>query len=167
MEERIQALEAALQQAGGTIAALQLQVQQQQEQQTQARRAPSPRGPATTAASPAFSPLIDTRMLTKPKPFSGKDEDWASWAVVTRAYCGALDPRLLQEMNAVETLGTLQDNAQMTEDQQRRSCTLYYLLAMLADGRSQSMVTTCPVGLGLELWRRMVHAYEPKIGSRA
>ena len=147
------------------MGALQRQMQQQAVQvaaaQAQATTVPGYRRP------PAFSPLIDTRMLTKPKAFSGRDEDWASWAVVTRAYCGALDPRLLQEMTAVESAIGLQDNAGMNEEQQRRSCTLYYLLAMLVDGRSQSMVTNCPVGLGFELWRRLVLAYEPKIGSRA
>ena len=33
-----------------------------------------------------FSPLIDTRMLTKPRSFSGREEDWCTFATVTRAY---------------------------------------------------------------------------------
>ena len=58
-------------------------------------------------------------------------------------------------------------NAGMSPDEQKRSCTLYYLLAMLADGRAQSMVTNCVSGNGYELWRRIVQAYEPKVASRS
>ena len=34
----------------------------------------------------AFSPLIDTKMLTKPRSFSGREEDWGTFATMTRAY---------------------------------------------------------------------------------
>ena len=35
----------------------------------------------------------------------------------------------------------MQDNAGMGGERQKKSRTLYYMLAMLLDGRSQSMVT--------------------------
>ena len=103
-EERIGHLEAALQQAAATIQNLSNQVAQ-----TQAQQVP------VESSEAAFSPLIDTRMLTKPKTFSGRDEDWPSWAVVTRAYCGALDPRLLKEMEHIETRTTMEPNSGMSD----------------------------------------------------
>ena len=133
-------LENLLQQAGQLITELQAQVQTQAAQIGQtAQQRPMP-------ATPAFSPIVDTRMLTKPKAFSGKDEDWAGWVVVTRAYCGALDRRLLEEMANAEMSADMQINTDMTEDEQQRSCTLYFLLAMLVEGRAQSMVTNCQIG---------------------
>ena len=86
---------------------------------------------------------------------------------MTRAYRGALDPRLLEEMTAVEMLKSVQTNTGMTEEEQMRSCTIYYMQTMLVEGRAQSMVTNCPVGCGYELWRRLVQAYEPKVASRS
>ena len=115
----------------------------------------------------AFSPLIDTRMLTKPKTFSGRDEDWASWAVVTRAYCGALDPRFLAEMTEVEDTDEAVTNDKLGEAAKQRSATLYYVLAMLMDGRAQSMLSNCTPGHGYEMWRRLVREYEPKVGMRS
>jgi hypothetical protein len=72
-----------------------------------------------------------------------------------------LDPRLLEDMTAVEVHTTIKVNAEMSDEQQKRSCTLNLLLAMLAEGRAQPMVTNCPAGCGYEQWRRLVQTYEP------
>ena len=134
-EDRLRALESALQQATGIITGLQGQLQKQ--------AAAGPVQPST-----GFNPIIDTRMLAKPRAFSGRDEDWSGWAVVTRAYCGALDPKLLDEMTTVEVLTNIQINLGMTDEEQKRSCTIYYIFVMLVEGRAQSMVTNCPAGCG-------------------
>ena len=104
----------------------------------------------------AFSPIIDACMLTKPKTFSGKDEDWAQWSTVTRAYCGALDANLLLEMTTVEEEEGIVDHARLNDNQKQRSCSLFYILAMLLEGRAQTKVSNCVSGHGLELWRRLV-----------
>ena len=81
--------------------------------------------------------MIDTRMLTKPRQFSGKPEDWPTFSTVTRAYCGALDQRLVVEMKIAEAkpeaianadfMGSAEEIREMTY----RSMSLYYLLIML------------------------------------
>eukprot|EP00971_Amphidinium_carterae_P338704 6476182-Amphidinium_carterae.1 len=79
MEARVQELEGRLQAMAelnvrmeGALAEQRQQLVQQQQQQ---------RATATSAHS-----AIDTRLLGRPKTFSGKDEDWSQWAVVMRAY---------------------------------------------------------------------------------
>ena len=69
----------------------------------------------------AFSPLIDTRMLTKPRLFSGREEDWGTFARVTRAYRGALDPRLYAEVKAAALEAGAVLNVCKQPDQQYRS----------------------------------------------
>ena len=95
----------------------------------------------------ALSPIIDTRMLTKPKSFSGKDEDLAQWSTVS-------------EEGIVSHEG-------MFDSQRQRSCSLFYILAMLLEGRALTKVSNCMSGHGLELWRRLVQEYESKVGSRS
>ena len=129
---------------------------------------PPPRNPHTPI------PMIDTRMLTKPRSFTGKPEDWSTFATVTRAYCGALDQRLVVEMKAAEMQPSaiLNDSLPSVdpEDKQAkiyRSMSLYYLLIMLCQGRPLSIAEICPENEGMELWRRLVFAYDPKATTRS
>ena len=34
--------------------------------------------------------MVDTRLIGKPKEFSGKSEDWKDWSLILYAYCGAI-----------------------------------------------------------------------------
>ena len=96
---------------------------------------------ATAASSPApqpqhngqaaFSPIVDTRMLTTPRAFAGKDEDCPQSSTVMRAYCGALDPDLLNETTRAETAAGPVDHDGMNPMEDRRSCSLYCILAMI------------------------------------
>ena len=107
---------------------------QEAQQAAQQAAAGQPVGEARRQAAQqaAFSPLIDTRMLTKPRNFSGKEDDWTSFATVTRAYCGALDPRLLTEMMEAHASSDPVANVTMdNEEKKYRSQTLYCLLLML------------------------------------
>ena len=134
-------------------------------------------GAATTAAAagpppppprPSLSPIIDTRVLNKPSSFGGRDEQWVSWSIRTRAYCGALDADLLREMSHYADSPTPVLNSAMAPEAQQRSCTLYYILTMLIEGKAQSKVGLVPAGAGYELWRRLCLEYEPKhMGTRS
>eukprot|EP00971_Amphidinium_carterae_P021602 426155-Amphidinium_carterae.1 len=42
---------------------------------------------APPARQMAFQPLIDTRLLAKPKSFFGCEADWDVFATIIRAYC--------------------------------------------------------------------------------
>ena len=106
MDQRMTALENLVTRLAASMDEMhRMMAAQQRVPEDEAGAADQSRPEGAGSAQPqvqTFSPLIDTRMLTKPKNFSGRDEDWASWAVVTRAYCGVLDPRFLAEMSEVE-----------------------------------------------------------------
>ena len=128
---------------------------------------------AAPAASSSRTALIDTRMLTKPRQFSGKGEECPTFSTVTRAYCGALDQSLVVEMKVAELSATAVLNADLegTPEEIRqkvyRSMSLYYLLIMLVQGRALSIAENCPENEGMELWRRLTLAYEPKATTRS
>ena len=107
---------------------------------------------AAAAATPATAePGWSTRLLGKPHNFSGKDEDWASWAVVRWAYVGAIDVGMLDEMRACEQLGEAIDSELNRVEQQQQWGQVYFILAMLCEGRAEDKVANVQWGHGLEL----------------
>eukprot|EP00971_Amphidinium_carterae_P321878 6398314-Amphidinium_carterae.1 len=82
---------------------------------------------------------------TRNEILQAQQADWDVFATIIRAYCGALDQRLLTEMSGImsryEAMAVIDSNAQMSEQEIQRSGTLYYLLAMLLEGRAQAMLT--------------------------
>eukprot|EP00971_Amphidinium_carterae_P287740 5712331-Amphidinium_carterae.1 len=156
--QRIQQLEALVQQAGHQAqqaeqraAAAEAQLQQQQ-----------PRGGVDPAR------LVDTKLLTKPSVFKGSDAEWQLWAFKFRAYCGAVDPKLLEAMQRAEAAADMRAlrNASLTAGEQATSTQLYYLLVLLLD--SQALATVKPVtqGEGFVAWRALVDRFQPKRPGR-
>eukprot|EP00971_Amphidinium_carterae_P236330 4689937-Amphidinium_carterae.1 len=90
---------------------------------------------------------VDTRLLGRPKNFGGRDEEWPQWSVIMRAYAGAVSSKLLVEMDHVEA-PTVPDplNANLDPDKKELSVQLYYILAMLLEGRAQDKVANIPRG---------------------
>ena len=117
--------------------------------------------------------LIDTRVLGKPSSFSGDDEDpkmpWASWSFVARAYFAALDGRMsdmLAKASALSESPTTIDNVSLAADEKQLSTTLYYALCLMCKDSALGIVKTVPEGSGFEAWRKLTHAYSPKVASR-
>eukprot|EP00971_Amphidinium_carterae_P307119 6103587-Amphidinium_carterae.1 len=71
------------------------------------------------------------------------------------------------EMTRSEGVAIPITDGSLSDPERQRSSTLYYLLAMLLEGRAQTMLTNTPTGQGYELWRRLVREYEPRTGSRS
>ena len=61
----------------------------------------TPAGPSSGPAYPpaASNPIVDTRVLGKPKPFKGTPSEWPNWSVVFKCYCGAMSPQLAALMD--------------------------------------------------------------------
>eukprot|EP00971_Amphidinium_carterae_P065349 1294920-Amphidinium_carterae.2 len=70
-------------------------------------------------------------------------------------------------MSRYEAMAVSDPNVQMNEQKIQRSGTLYHILMMLLEGRTQTMLTNTPTGRGYELWRRLVAEYELRRGSRS
>ena len=103
MEDRVQGIEQALQQAVQQLAAMQVQQAQTEQQLREAREAATT---ATAAAAAAGTGVragkvgvargasgggphgfgIDTRMLGRPDTFDGSESKWGDWSTVMKAY---------------------------------------------------------------------------------
>ena len=56
-----------------------------------AQAVPASPPPASSRQRPSGFELVDTKLLTKPRPCGGKEEEWGSWSFKMLAYVGALD----------------------------------------------------------------------------
>ena len=117
--------------------------------------------------------MVDTRVLGKPSSFSGDDEDpkqpWAQWSFVARAYFTAIDVRmgaLLSAASAQSEAATSIDNTTLSIDHQQLSTTLYYALCLLCKDSALGVIKMVAEGHGFEAWRRLSHAYAPKVAAR-
>ncbi len=65
---------------------------------------PNPRGVQRKSAmtTVAATPLIDTRLLCRPKTYTGGRDRWAQRELVFKAYIGAVDQSLLASLDIAE-----------------------------------------------------------------
>ena len=66
--------------------------------QVEALRATAPGG----AAGPGGAALLDPRMLDRPKPFHGKQDQWKDWSEAFRAFIEVVDPNIAEAMKEAE-----------------------------------------------------------------
>ena len=108
----------------------------------------------------AQSSLIDTRLIGKPGIFSGTQESWADWAFVFKAYCAALNPRLITLLTAAQS-----EQAQIfpkDDTDISLSAQLYYVLCLSVKDRALEKLRAAPVANGLEVWRLFCDEWEPR-----
>ena len=63
--------------------------------------------------------IIDTKILTKPKPWKGDRADWKRFSFVMYGYMGVISPKLNAMMKRLESFHSPIDHETMTES---RSC---------------------------------------------
>ncbi len=66
-------------------------------------------------------PLIDTRLLGKPKVYTGAKAEWHQWKYVFLAYVGAVDQRLLTALELAEQQDIVLDFANYDEAAQQQA----------------------------------------------
>ncbi len=86
--------------------------------------------------------IVDIRLLSKPKNFSGKHDEWAAWAFKIKTYLGAPDGVLLKAIDAAEADVLC---ARLTPEVQERNRKLYYVLMLLLDDQALKDVMPVPV----------------------
>ena len=106
------------------MTALQVQAQAAEQRAAAAEQRAAAAERAAGAGSPAAAAaadLVDTKLLSKPKSFSGNQDEWAGWSFKMLAYLGALDGNITSElMHAVTSpLGDVQ-NAKLPADAEDR-----------------------------------------------
>ena len=168
--ERIGGMERALieQQARADQASTALQALQQQQQQSattahQAQR----RAAAAQAAGAGASAVVDTRLLSKPMAFDGRETSWRSFKFQFVAYCGAIDSRLMDFLVLGETRDVAaMRNIHMDLDTRALSAQLYYMQIVVCQEGPQKLFEQAGDTQGRVAWRRLLDEYEPKTAER-
>ena len=109
--------------------------------------------------------LVDTKLMTKPNVYSGKHdgmERWTTWSL----YCAVMAPRLGELMGTASTQDVEIWQDAMTPSDAAHSTNLYCVLSLLTDAEALDNVQNNLVSNGLEVWRRTVARWEPKVPSR-
>ena len=96
LEQRLGQSEAALQVAGRAAEEATARAAAA-EHRAAAVEATRPGGATTTA-----QPLVDTRLLGKPKSFDGREASWRTFRFGFLGYCAAMDPNLRQALAEAE-----------------------------------------------------------------
>ena len=97
------------------------------------------------------------------------DDDEATFVLWSRGRLEHIcdgDTSLLWSIAAAVAVGAVL-NAGMQPDRHYTSQTLFCLLVMLIEGRALTIAENCNTEKGLEVWRKLVDACEPKAGTRA
>ena len=110
-------------------------------------------------------PLVDTRLLGRPKSYSGHRGEWQTWKYVFKSYVGAMDSKLLDFLDGAEgatapiVYGTLSDDAKTA------ARTVAFVLSQLMQGATLQIVMNTPSYNGFEAWRLITKQEEPTSGA--
>ncbi len=95
-------------------------------------------------------PLVDTRMLGKPKSYSGHRANWQAWKYVFKSYLGVLDSKLLDFLENAEGQTTPIVYASLKDEAQSSSRTVAFILSQLMQGATLQIVMNTPHYNGFE-----------------
>ena len=74
---------------------------------------------------------VDSKLLGKPYPFDGKDESWADWSFVFRAFMGSQNSQMALWMEQAERSTQEILNVDLDAEKEAASRKLYFVLATL------------------------------------
>lgn len=121
---------------------------------------------AATEAGPRRS-VLDTKILTKPRTFSGVETAWSDWKFAMKTYLVVLDNEYEDELEQVEgKTEEVIENLSMT-DTVSRSRTLFAILVSCTEGKALRIVRGVQNRSGYEGWRRLTVEYQPNTRSRS
>ncbi len=108
------------------------------------------------------SPLIDTKLLGRPRSYSGACGEWGQWRLVFISYIGALSPAPLAGLEHAERQHSALPLSALSDDE----CMLSYVLAQALSGSNLQMLMNVGECNGYEGWRHLVHREEPTAGKQ-
>ena len=112
------------------------------------------------------SGMIDTKTLGRPERFSGKNEEWSSWAFIFKAWVGCLPGDADALMDEAQNRDHEVKMEVLRPQQQSVSKGLYYSLTLLTRGKAFNILRSVVGKNGLETWRLFTREYEPHVGQR-
>ena len=75
--------------------------------------------------------VLDTRAITKPREFTGNDQDWVPWQFTFRSYVGLLSSHIEEAMDIAEVHNEPFDMNAFSPEAAAMSRQLYHLLVTL------------------------------------
>ena len=106
------------------------------------RDQPTPSKPSIEPQGwPMSMSLVDTKLVNKPKPFSGNSADWRDWKFKMTSYLGCLDLKYDEDFEAIENdKETDYQSAMADVEEDKRSRVLFHLLASMTEGKALLIV---------------------------
>ena len=77
---------------------------------------------------------VDTRLMNKPDTFNGKEEEWPQFALLTRAYIGAVSPKMFELLMKAESELESIVRVDLDPGDDLLDSQLYYIMTMLIKG---------------------------------
>ena len=114
----------------------------------------------------ATGQVVDTRVLGKSDKWDCSEMAWSNWSFVAKAYAGAIDQKLSDDMAMANVSTTVLNNDSMSPEAEARSVQLYFILIMLCTRRALDRIANAPHCWGMEAWRLLFQAYSPKNNAR-
>ena len=106
--------------------------------------------------------ILDTRILTKPKPWNGDKADYRRFSFQLYSYTQALSPKLMEVMKRAAELEAPIDQSSYEPADRALDAKLHTILSMLVEGAALEELMNVPEGCGLEAWRRYARTNQPK-----
>jgi len=121
---------------------------------------------ARARSLPQVQGPVDTKLISKPESFSGKDEDWPKFSLLFKAYVGALSPRMFELLKMAEDPEKSIDRVDLDPGDDVLDSQVYFVLAMMLKDAGLDKVSLVEPGEGLMLWRSLSIEFEPTWKSR-
>ena len=110
--------------------------------------------------------MVDLKLVSRPDRLSNGDQ-WQQFKFLFENMMGCVSSDFRSELEMAGTReAEIVDNPAWTDDQKRRSATLYATLASLTSGPPQHIVRSVVTRSGYEAWRKLCREYEARSGSQ-
>ena len=123
-------------------------------------------GHGQAASSELPRGLVHTRQLGKPDKFSGEPTAFEDWSFVLEAYMCCVNRGFQALFERIRYSDVPVSQAHLTRVEAELSTQLFYTLVLLLQGRGLDIAQNTDLGNGLEVYRKLVSEYRPRLASR-
>eukprot|EP00971_Amphidinium_carterae_P237160 4707058-Amphidinium_carterae.1 len=107
-----------------------------------------------------------SKAFSKPKAFSGKDEDWPQWSWKFEAACGQLGLDEAMQVAANTRFSEVDSIADMDEPIAGKARLLYSMLVDACEGKAAVIIKPCEKQNGFRAWSMLKQEYEGSTATR-
>ena len=111
------------------------------------------------------APIVDTRVLGKPSPYSNNKAEWPEFQFTLKSYVGAISEQLFNMMERSESMDGQIKLATLSEEERKASRTLMYILNGVLQGSAKRLLMNTESHNGIEAYRLLCKREDPTSGS--